>query len=79
VLVNKLGQIILSMIWRFEMKKFKRFKQSYRDTINPTIAYFKESCCWPNGRIAYGLNLGEMFEWANDCYSTRWLYKESIS
>lgn len=49
------------------MKSFKRFKQSYRDTINPTIKSFKDGCGWTNKRIAYGLNLGEMFEWANDC------------
>lgn len=61
------------------MKKFKRFKQSYRDTINPTIAYFKESCCWTNKRIAYGLNLGEMFEWANDYLPSGWIYKEKVS
>lgn len=57
------------------MKKSKRFKQSYRDTINPTIQQFKESCGWTNKRIAYGLELGEMYEWANDCMSTGWLYK----
>lgn len=62
------------------MKRFKRFKQSYRETINAVIWEHKRcNPGWPNGRISYALDLGEMFEWANDCYSTRWLYKENIS
>lgn len=61
------------------MKKFKRFKQAYRDTINPTIQSFKDCCGWTNKRIAYGLDLGEMFEWANDCLSSAWLWKEDVS
>ena len=59
------------------MKPFKRFKQSYRDTINSMIQEHKQcSLGWTNKRIAYGLDLGEMYEWANDCLSSAWIYKE---
>jgi len=49
------------------MKKSKRFKQSYKNILKDTIAWYKDSSNWTDARIAYGLGLGEMYEWANDC------------
>jgi len=58
------------------MKKSKRFRQSYRDTINRVIASHKEyTPGWTNKRIAYALDLGEMFEWSNDLLSSAWIWK----
>lgn len=48
------------------MKKFKRFKQSYRDTVNPVVFATRKH----RAKYAYSLELGEMYEWANGFRST---------
>lgn len=60
------------------MKTFKRFKQSYRDTINSMVNdnVYPNSHCRTKKALAYAFNVGEMFEWANDCLPSGWLYKE---
>lgn len=59
------------------MKPSKRFKQSYRDTINSMVC---DNVC-PNSShrtkiaLSYAFGVGEMYEWANDLLSAKFIYK----
>lgn len=61
------------------MKKFKRFRQSYKNTINSMI----DDHVYPSTRyhlrkqIAWAFDIGEMFEWVNDVQmSSKILYQD---
>ena len=59
------------------MKKFKRFKQSYRDTINSTVNdnIYPNSSYRTKKALSYAFGIGEMYEWANELLSSAWVYK----
>lgn len=59
------------------MKKFKRFKQSYRDVLNMTIDIYvlPTRTSKHRAKCAHMLGLGEMLEWANGAWPTGDLWK----
>jgi hypothetical protein len=59
------------------MKKFKRFKQAYRDTINSMVCdhVYPNSSHRTKISLSYAFGVGEMYEWANDCLPSGWIYK----
>ena len=60
------------------MKRSKRFKQSYRDTVNRVIDVYTLPSRTTKHRTkcAYMLGLGEIYEWSNGFRSTALLWKD---